>query len=285
MRISVLIPTYHRNDLLAKCLEQLAPGKQTLAPDQYEVIVSDDGRSTTAEAMIREKYPWARWVAGPKQGPAANRNHAVQQVQSEWLAFTDDDCIPSAGWLQAYVDAIQPNVFVYEGCTTCEMPYCALIEETPKNLVGGNLWSCNFLIHRSAFEKVAGFDETFPYPFQEDTDFRVRLKAAGYSFPFVDKAIVDHPPRPRRFGARMGQVHESDVLLWYKGGQKTSVAVPLLRNIISAHFNLLKRDGPFSARATAIRSFWGEFFHVLLHVRAWEAKYKDVTPVYQYRQI
>lgn len=43
MLFSVVIPTCRRNDLLAKCLDRLAPGQQTLSPDQYEVIVTDDG--------------------------------------------------------------------------------------------------------------------------------------------------------------------------------------------------------------------------------------------------
>jgi glycosyltransferase involved in cell wall biosynthesis len=63
---SVIIPTYHRNDLLAKCLDCLAPGTQTLHTEQYEVIVTDDGSQTTAEEMIKQQYPWAKWVAGPR---------------------------------------------------------------------------------------------------------------------------------------------------------------------------------------------------------------------------
>ena len=51
---SVVIPTCHRNDLLARCLDRLAPGAQTLPAARYEVIVSDDGSVTTAEVLLRE---------------------------------------------------------------------------------------------------------------------------------------------------------------------------------------------------------------------------------------
>ena len=44
-RWSVVIPTFDRVETLAVCLSRLAPGAQTLAPDQYEVIVTDDGSS------------------------------------------------------------------------------------------------------------------------------------------------------------------------------------------------------------------------------------------------
>lgn len=92
--ISVIIPTCDRNEQLAKCLDCLAPGVQTLPAEQYEVIVTDDGSDLTAEQMILERYLWARWVAGPRIGPAANRNNGVQYARGEWLAFTDDDCLP-----------------------------------------------------------------------------------------------------------------------------------------------------------------------------------------------
>lgn len=75
MLFSVIIPTYHRNDLLAKCLDCLASNVQTLTSDDYEVIVTDDGSLTTAEEMINHHYSWVKWVAGSHNGPAANRNN------------------------------------------------------------------------------------------------------------------------------------------------------------------------------------------------------------------
>src|SRR5688500_16589114 len=97
IQFSVVIPTYHRNDLLARCLRQLVPGRQTLDASRYEVIVTDDGRDTTAEAMIRDQFSFVRWVRGPQRGPAANRNNGVKHARGEWVVFTDDDCVPTEG--------------------------------------------------------------------------------------------------------------------------------------------------------------------------------------------
>ena len=117
---SVIVPTCHRNDLLALCLDCLAPGKQSLSADQYEVIVTDDGSHSTAESLVREQYPWVRWVQGPQKGPAANRNRGAKFAEAEWLAFTDDDCLPGPHWLAAFAAAVRPDMAVYEGKTTCE---------------------------------------------------------------------------------------------------------------------------------------------------------------------
>jgi len=92
--ISVIIPTCHRNEDLSLCLDALRPDNQKSLFNPYEVIVNDDGSKSTAEELIRAKYAWARWVAGPRRGPAANRNAGARNARGAWVLFLDDDCIP-----------------------------------------------------------------------------------------------------------------------------------------------------------------------------------------------
>ena len=51
LRVSVVIPTYRRKDALLRALRSLAT--QSIAPDEYEVVVvvdgSDDGTREAAE--------------------------------------------------------------------------------------------------------------------------------------------------------------------------------------------------------------------------------------------
>lgn len=193
--ISVIIPTCNRNDLLAKCLDCLAPGKQSLSFSEYEVIVTDDGKDTTAEQMLKEKYPWARWTQGPRKGPAANRNHGASQAKGEWLAFTDDDCLPSTGWLEAFSRANPSATSVLEGRTVAKTGIPGPFWTSPTNEKGGLLWSCNFMISRDLFASLGGFDEKFPKPHMEDVDFRIRVEQAVGVPRFVPDAWVDHPAR------------------------------------------------------------------------------------------
>ncbi len=196
---SVVIPTYQRNDLLAKCLDCLAPGKQTLPTEKYEVIVTDDGSETTAKVIVRDHYPWARWVAGPCKGPAANRNNGACYAQGEWLVFTDDDCLPDPQWLKAYAEAIaaDSSCLVFEGRTYVDRPRRSLAEKSPINETGGYLWSCNFAIQKQLFDSLDGFDERFPYAAMEDVDLRLRITNDGYGFSFIKAASVCHPWREK----------------------------------------------------------------------------------------
>src|SRR5262249_13064218 len=77
----------------------------TLPADRYEVIVTDDG-APTSEQLVAERYAWVSWGPGPRRGPAANRNAGARRSGQEWIAFTDDDCVPDPGWLAAFAAAV-----------------------------------------------------------------------------------------------------------------------------------------------------------------------------------
>ena len=65
----MVIPTCRRNDALARCLDQLKDGAQTLPASAYEVIVTDDGpEGANARGLVEKEYAWVRWVAGPRRG-------------------------------------------------------------------------------------------------------------------------------------------------------------------------------------------------------------------------
>jgi GT2 family glycosyltransferase len=191
---SVIIPTYHRNDLLAKCLDGLAPGVQSLSADQYEVIVSDDGRQTTAKAMIQQHYPWVRWVEGPRKGPAANRNNGARYAQREWLVFTDDDCLPDPQWLSAYKEAVSDSALALEGSIHPIGDPNQDLAECPVNLTGGCFWSANIAVKRSVFEALGGFDQSYVLAAHEDQDLKTRLERLT-TILFVPRAKVYHPVR------------------------------------------------------------------------------------------
>ena len=198
MIFSVIVPTCQRDGLLVRCLDRLAPDAQRSFAGPYEVIVSDDGSPSTSEALVQSRFPWARWVEGPRRGPASNRNHGAHNSTGQWLVFVDDDCTPDPDYLAAFSQAIgaNPDSNVFEGRTYVDRPRRSLAESAPINESGGCLWSCNFAIRRSLFDTMKGFDERFPYPAMEDVEFRLRLKHRSEGFRFVAKAAVCHPWRP-----------------------------------------------------------------------------------------
>ena len=77
IRVSVVVPTYRRADLLDRCLSAL--DAQDLDPRAYEVLVADDAGSEGTRLQVAERArsmrPAVRYVAvSGRHGPAAARN-------------------------------------------------------------------------------------------------------------------------------------------------------------------------------------------------------------------
>lgn len=196
--ISIIIPTYNRNDLLVKCLECLNPTIQDCGENKYEVIVTDDSKENIAKDLIFEKFNWVNWAAGPKQGPAANRNSGASKATGDWILFIDDDCLPDKDIVKEYSRsiALYKGTLVFEGRTGPDRPQRRFDEECPSNETGGYLWSCNFMINKETFfTDLKGFDENFPYAAMEDVDLCYRLKKLGIDIVFLPQASVIHPWR------------------------------------------------------------------------------------------
>lgn len=184
--------------MLAQCLDRLVPGMQSLDASLYEVIVTDDGKNNEAKALIETSYPWIQWTAGPKRGPAANRNNGAKHAAGEWLVFTDDDCLPEMHWLHEYYNAIHkfPDCKAYEGAILPD-DWNLLkkdMAECPVNDKGGCFWSANIMVQRELFGKAGGFDEQFKIAAQEDQDLQTQV-SRNTNIVFVEKAKIIHPVR------------------------------------------------------------------------------------------
>jgi GT2 family glycosyltransferase len=146
--------------------------------------------------MIEKQYSWAKWVEGPKCGPAANRNNGAKFSRSEWLAFVDDDCLPSNHWLKAiWTNAFAEAVDVIEGKTVTPDKVDSPFRQGVENLTGGYYWSCNLAVRREVFFEIGAFDEDFPEAAGEDMEFSFRIRKNNLRVRFNENALVLHPTR------------------------------------------------------------------------------------------
>lgn len=267
-RFSVVIPTKDRNDLLSICLDRLAPGAQQFDPASYEVIVTDDSPREMARAFVTANYPWVKWTAGPRRGPASNRNHGASLASNDYLVFIDDDCEPELDLLAGYAAALRDDVAVYEGRITCRAGFDSPRETAPVNLNGGTLWSCNFAIRRDVYAPLGGFDERFPLPHMEDVDIRDRILAAGHRIIFVSAASVDHPPRRLPWGIKLGRMHRAGVLYMVLHPPVRSLRW-FLQNQFRARVSHALRSRKSFDTIAALASVPFELLAIALHWREW----------------
>jgi glycosyltransferase involved in cell wall biosynthesis len=196
--ISVVIPTHDRPAGLARLLEAL--DRQGLSTNRYEVIVCDDG-STVPVAIPAGREPPVTVVrhAQPR-GPGAARNSGWRRAGAPIVAFIDDDCVPTYGWLEALVGAADqtPGPAVLQGqirpspAQEAELgPLSHTIEVTgPSRL----FVSANIAYSRSLLEQLGGFDERFTKA-AEDAELGARAMQAGAQARFVADALVHHDVR------------------------------------------------------------------------------------------
>ena len=212
--VSVIIPTYNRPDALQSCLGALA--MHTLAPKSLEVVVVDDG---SPQPLALDPGGWGdsftlKIVRQENTGPAGARNRGVEEARGEFLAFTDDDCLPAPQWLARLVTALQENPDALIGGSTCNGLKQNIYSETSQLIVtmvyehfnnapsGAYFFaSNNFACSRNAYQTAGGFDTDFPVPGAEDREFCDRWRTLQRPLIWQQAALVEHrhPQTLRKF--------------------------------------------------------------------------------------
>ena len=124
--VSIIIPVYNGTQTIRLCLDAVTD--LDYPKDKYEVIVVDNN-STDGTPDIVTQYEEVRLVyERDLQGPHAATNTGVRQASGDVVAFTDSDCVPERGWLQALVApfdeddvvAVGGRIEVYEPASRVE---------------------------------------------------------------------------------------------------------------------------------------------------------------------
>lgn len=105
-RISVIISTYNRQPFIIKCLQCLAD--QTLAKDQYEVIVVDNNSTDQTAALVLEflaahpQLPF-QYIFEPQKGVSFGRDRGLRAATGDILVYLDDDAEAQPDLLLQYL--------------------------------------------------------------------------------------------------------------------------------------------------------------------------------------
>jgi glycosyltransferase involved in cell wall biosynthesis len=202
---SVVIPTRNRPQAVESCLHALAA--QTLPRGSFEVIVVDDG------SEVPLSLDPSRWAANfdlkllrqQNTGPAGARNRGVAEARGEFLAFTDDDCLPTPTWLEKLVAALREHPEALIGGSTFNGLKNDILAETSQfilelvyehfNSDPANAYffaSNNIAVMRDNYIVSGGFDAEFDSPAAEDREFCDRWRMLPRPLIWKQSAIVEH---------------------------------------------------------------------------------------------
>ena len=204
LEFSIIIPTYNRSEPLKQCLQSIA--NLDYPCDRFEVIVVDDGSNVALEPVVTtfQEQIDITLLRQENAGPAAARNRGAAQAQGQFLAFTDDDCQPTANWLTQFAKrfATAPqsmlggqtiNALVSNPYSTASQKLIDYLYQYYNPAQGKEAFfaSNNIAMPTANFRALGGFDISFPLAAAEDRDFCDRWNS---QFPmlYVPEAQVNH---------------------------------------------------------------------------------------------
>ncbi|GJG89220.1 hypothetical protein tb265_44010 [Gemmatimonadetes bacterium T265] len=209
--LSVIVATYNRAPSLARLLGLLA--EQTLPPDQFEVVVVDDGstppvRDALAALLAPGALPYrAQCVAQPNAGPGAARHHAITLARGALLVIVDDDMRVGRDFLAEHLAAhprgsrrvvlgrLRPEsgarLPLFERFQLAKLERLAAdVARGTRRAGGGDVYTGNVSLPRADYEAVGGFDPALRL--SEDAELGMRLERAGLDFVLSDAAEAWH---------------------------------------------------------------------------------------------
>jgi GT2 family glycosyltransferase len=200
---SIIIPTYERPAQLATCLAALA--RLEYPRECFEVIVINDGGIDTLESVM-EKFRElidVRLLRQGNAGPAAARNFGATPARGDFLAFTDNDCAPDAGWLCTFAARFTQTPDHIIGGRTFNALHENLCSETSQLIIetvyshfnadaddARFFASNNFAMPAQRFREIGGFNATFIA--SEDRELCDRWLASGLRMTYASEAIIHH---------------------------------------------------------------------------------------------
>jgi len=218
--VTVVLCTFNRAHWIGQTLRSLFT-QHTAGEFTYEILVVDnastDDTPKVIAAVTRETSLPVRCVREPRPGPSAARNRGIAEARGEWLAFLDDDELADPQWLRELLTiARQRQVRVAGGAVHLILAEARGGELSPavaRVLAPGGhrrhvcrltpqyaLNSGNQLIHRSVFDEIGGYEETWTEG-GEDTELFLRMFRRGLAAWYTPRAIVKHLVPPYRLSA------------------------------------------------------------------------------------
>jgi glycosyltransferase involved in cell wall biosynthesis len=204
MKLTIQLCTYNRAQLLERVLE--ACFDQTLSPDEYEVVLVNDGSQDETPAVIErvQRLATCRFIVvnQPNGGLAKARNAGIAVSTGERIAFIDDDVLPTPVFAAEHLrsDAKHGDVVVRGAAINTESFDALPVPVwTLKDYSGNWFWTTNVSVRRSRLDAAGGrFDESFSEYGWEDIELGMRLRALGTKAVFNRFALAFHyKPRPK----------------------------------------------------------------------------------------
>lgn len=230
MKLSVIIPTRNRSELLKKTLSSIL--SQTMSLDDFEVIVVDNGSTDNTRYIVEsfnDQIKNLRYCFDKTPGLHVGRHRGLKESKSDILVYADDDIEAFPEWLEGIWESFldqsvalvggknlpqweeEPPYWIYEMWMNVNeyghaLGHLSILDFGDKiiEIDPGYVWGCNFSIRKSVLLNAGGFHpDAFPqdmimYRGDGETYISDYIRKSGLKALYNPKASVYHlVPRAR----------------------------------------------------------------------------------------
>lgn len=221
-RITVIVPSTGRPDLLEPCIEGVM-SRTTVDQLELVIVVDESARSDPSNRGFLAKLadrPHVRVQTYPSRAfnYALTVNEAVAATSTEFVLLLNDDIdVVRGDWLEALLGYAQEDdvgavggMLVYPDGTIHSAGMLVGAREIAENRyhrrpadihgyanrarlpqdLAAVVGTC-MLVRREAFDEVGGLDVSFPVAYN-DVDFCLKLRRAGWRIVYVPDALLIH---------------------------------------------------------------------------------------------
>jgi cellulose synthase/poly-beta-1,6-N-acetylglucosamine synthase-like glycosyltransferase len=212
-RVSVIIPTYNRSELLRQTVESVLA--QTYS--NIETMVVDDGSTDDTAAVMAEYAGRIKYIRQENQGDwgVTASNVGLRASSGEYVGFLDHDDLFMPTKIERQVQVLDSRrdidlvhcgyyLMDKEGNYTEKIAF--LPAGTLKELVCGNLiWSGGPLIRRECLDEIGGFGKVWA----GDWDMWLRMALAGYQFACIQEPLGAYRMLPGSMMSNLNKLEEA----------------------------------------------------------------------------
>lgn len=226
MDLTVCICTHNRPGYVRDCLDGLR--RQNVTRDRFAILLVDSASSPAAAIELDEiaRQHQARLIRLDRSGVSLARNAGAWATRTPFIAYIDDDAIPTPGWIAAILEAMArpgrpPALIGGRILPKWEAPLpkwwpgslrgvLSIIEHegageyrttaVPKGL---EPYAANMVVHVLSLIAAGGFGGgvgRFGESLRSDEEVHLAwsLQNAGYSVRYDSKIVVHHQIQARR---------------------------------------------------------------------------------------
>ena len=210
--ISIITPSFNRADELEYLFQSL--NDQTIDPNIFESIISDDGSTDNTEMVVKTWQKKAafriKYITQNNQGPGSARNNGMKISKGDLILFIDSDCEAHPDWIQTIVneynkfgfdafggpDGAKENFSILQKAIDFSMTSFlttgGMRGHSEKMIANFFPRSHNMGISRNIYETIGGFGNL---RHGQDIEFSNRIKKSGAEVKFIKDALVYHRRR------------------------------------------------------------------------------------------